>query len=303
MWDRRGYYYRHARVNSKPRRVYVGGGTFGEMVADADTRQRARRTAAADQVRRLREQDRAACRAIDGEYRAVHALAAALLTAAGYYQHKREWRRMDLKAFAQRYREAAERDTAAAAGKTAHSGGPAKLTGPTDDAPDRDAVERDLAALVERVNGPKPKRADLDALRAALDGGAGAGITVLSGGATLTGILDAVGGGEAAQMVMRADADRMAKTLGRDTAPAFERPLIDHVVTCWVRLQLVERDMTRSTAGSHSRDTGAYWDKRLTEAQRRYLRAVNLLAKLRHLGPAQVQVNVANQQVVVNGDS
>ena len=66
-----------------------------------------------------------------------------------------------------------------------------------------------------------------------------------------------------------------------------------------VRLQLVERDMSNSTKGSHSRESGAYWDRRLTEAQRRYLRAVNLLAKVRHIGPA-VQVNVANQQVVQN---
>ena len=36
----------------------------------------------------------------------------------------------------------------------------------------------------------------------------------------------------------------------------------------------------------------------ISEAQRRYLRAVNLLAKLRHMGP--LQVNIANQQVVMN---
>lgn len=301
MWER-GYYYRHARVNGQPRRVYVGGGLLGQLAANDDAHERARRTATADLLRLLRRQDQAANQVIDRQHRALYALVAALLTASGYYQHKREWRRMDVKAFAKRYREAGERDAAAAAGTADHSGGPARLTGPVDAAPDPGAIERDLVALVERVNKPHPSRADLDTLRAVLASDAGAGITIIGGGSILTGILDAYGAGEGAQAVMRADADRMAKTLGRDTAPPFERPLIDHIVTCWVRLQLVEQDMTRNTKGSHNRESGGYWDKRLSEAQRRYLRAVNLLAKLRHLGPAQVQVNVANQQVVMNGE-
>ena len=294
-WDR-GYYYRAVRVDGRPRRVYVGGGMFAHLVADADANERDARLALADQLRRLRAQDAAWRREIDGQYRALRGLVGAALTAAGCYQHNREWRRMDVKAFAKRYREAGERE--AAAGEAAHSGGEARLAGGDDAGAPGDDVE----ALVKRLNGPKPSRADLDALRAVLAMPAGAKPSVLDGQAMLGHVLGKYGGGEASQLVMRADADRMAKSLGRDDAPPFERPLIDHIVVCWVRLQLVERDHANATSGSHRPETGAYWDRRLSEAQRRYLRAVNLLAKLRHLGPAQVQVNVANQQVVMNGD-
>jgi hypothetical protein len=303
-WDStRRYYYRSVWTPSGPRRVYVGGGPLGELAA----REQAQRAAQAAQRRQGRAADASANQELDAQYRRLRAFVWALLTAAGCYQHNREWRRMDLKAFARRYREAEERDAARTAGKTAHAGGPAQLAGPVTADRDRAQLEADavaaLEALVKRVNGPKPSRADLDTLREVLampKAPGGAVVTFLSGWSVLDHILDKWGGSAAARIVMRADAERMAQRLGRDSAPPFERPLIDHIVTCWVRLQLVERDHVSNTAGAHSRDSGTYWDRRLSEAQRRYLRAVNLLAKLRHMGPA-VQVNVANQQVVMNG--
>lgn len=305
-WDR-GYYYRAQRIGGKPTRVYVGGGLAGALASELDARDQAQRGAQAAQRRQERAQDAALLRELDAEYGRLRTYTAALLLAAGWYQHNRGWRRMDLKAFAKRYREAEERDAAREAGKLAAGGSPAQLAGPAAD-PDRAGLEADAAAaldaLVKRVNGPKPSRADLDALRALLalpvKETGGAVVTVIGGGAVLDHVIDKWGGNAATRLVMRADADRMAQTLGRDTAPAIERPLINHIVTCWVRLQLVERDHASNTAGAHNRDSGLYWDRRLSEAQRRYLRALGLLAKLRALGPA-VQVNVANQQVVMNG--
>ena len=107
-----------------------------------------------------------------------------------------------------------------------------------------------LTALVQRINGKNPTRGDIDALRHALDAqdGSRAGLTVLDGSAILNHVLDKYTDDVAPKLVMQADARRMAKTLGRDTAPPFERPLIDHIVLCWVRLQLVERDMSNNTS-------------------------------------------------------
>lgn len=269
-WDR-GYYYQHKRINGQPRRVYVGAGMIAELTASIDAQEQAQRAAQDAQRRLQKAQDRAILKEIDAQYGQLRTFVAALLTAAGYYQHNRgEWRKMGKKA--------------------------AQLTGPT-----ADGAPVDLEELVRRINSKNPSRADLDALRQALDAqdGTGPGLTVLDGTAMLSHVLDKYTNDAAPKLVMQADARRMAKTLGRDTAPPFERPLIDHIVLCWVRLQLVERDMSNNTAGAHSRESGAYWDRRLSEAQRRYLRAMNLLAKLRHLGPA-VQVNVAHQQIVQN---
>ena len=306
-WDSSGrYYYRHTRIAGKPRRVYVGGGLLGALAAMMDGQEQAQRVALDAQRRLQRTRDREAHRSIDAQYQQVRAWAAALLTAAGCYRHKREWRRMDLKAFAKRYREAEERDAAQAAGKLAHGGGAAQLAGPTvtdGGAADRSKLAAEAAAgleaLVKRVNGPKPSRADLDTLRdlLAVQSGDNGIITVLDGSTILHTLIDSYTDSEASRLVMRADARRMADRLGRD-APPFERPLIDHIVTCWVRLQLVERDHANNLRGAHSRESGQYWDRRLSEAQRRYLRAVNLLAKLRHLGP--VQINVADKMLVMN---
>jgi hypothetical protein len=269
MWDR-GYYYQHKRIDGKPRRVYVGGGLLGELAARLDARDQAQRAAQDTQRRLQRARDRDIHRAIDGEYQRLRGLVAALLEASGYYQHKREWRKMGKKA--------------------------AQLAGP-DTGP---AV--DIEALVKRANGPKVSRADLDALQAALDAqdDAGAIVTALDGASIQNQIIEKATESEASRRVLIADVKRMGRTFGRHIAPPFERPLIDHIVTCWLRLQLVELQHTRELGGGHTRENGGYWDRRLTEAQRRYLRAMNLLAKLRHLGPA-VQVNVANQQVVMNG--
>ena len=271
-WDStRRYYYRSERRGGKPRRVYVGGGRLGELAARQDAIEREARAAAADRRRAQCAADRAADGEIDAQYRRLRTWTAALLTAAGWYQHKREWRRMGRKLL-----QSQETD-----------GG-------------QPQAPADLEALVKRVNGKNPSRADLDALRDILaDPPAGASITALDGLVILDTIIDGYTDSAASRLVMRADADRMAHKLGRAAAPPFERPLIDHIVTCWVRLQLVERDHAANTAGSHSRESGAYWDRRLTAAQRRYLRALHLLAKLRHMGP--LQVNIANQQVVMNG--
>lgn len=315
MWDSRGRYYQHKRINGQPRRVYVGAGLIAELTAHGDALEQAQKAAQDAQRRLQRAQDRAILKDIDAQYRQLQAFVGALLTAAGYYQHNRgEWRRMDLKAFAQRYREAGEREEQAAAlqaGKLAKGGGEAQpmtiadKTAETTEERARleDAAAAELEALVKRVNGKNPTRADLDALRRVLDTHDGAVLSVIGGTAVLSHIFDkynAGNAGAAARLVMEAEARRMGERLGRDSAPPFERPLIDHIVVCWVRLQLVERDQAANTSGAHNRESGAYWDRRLSEAQRRYLRAFNLLAKLRHMAPA-VQVNIANQQVVQNG--
>jgi len=267
-WDSRGYYYQSKRVNGQPRNVYVGAGFLAELTAQTDAQEQAQRAAQDAQRRLQKAKDRAILKEIDAQYRQIRAFLGDVMAAAGYRQYNREWRKMGKKAAAQ-------------------------LTGPT-----ADGAPVDVETLLARINSKDYTQADVDALRGILDDPQ-APLTILLGSAIANTIIDAYTSEEAYRLVMRADARRMAKMLGAGTAPAFELPLIEHIMTCWVRLQLVERDMSNTVKGSHSRDSALYWDRRLTEAQRRYLRAVNLLAKVRHIGPA-VQVNVAHQQVVQN---
>ncbi len=78
----------------------------------------------------------------------------------------------------------------------------------------------------------------------------------------------------------------MRRELGGDDVTEAEKYLISHVSLCWLRLMMTEHMHTSHLCGEHSLKVGAYWDKRLTEAQKRYTRAVETLAKVRTLTAA-----------------
>jgi hypothetical protein len=92
-------------------------------------------------------------------------------------------------------------------------------------------------------------------------------------------------------------ADLMAE-LGYDHAPALERMLIENVVVHWLRWQQIQ------AAYHKQKERGApptSWERRLSAANARYLRAIESLARIRRLlARAPVQVNIAQQQIVNN---
>ena len=54
-------------------------------------------------------------------------------------------------------------------------------------------------------------------------------------------------------------------------------------------------------SGSMSLPQGEYWEKRLTAAQRRYLRAIETLTNVRKMNLPAIQVNIGENQVNVAG--
>ena len=75
----------------------------------------------------------------------------------------------------------------------------------------------------------------------------------------------------------------MRDNLGWSEASEIERILIEQVCLNWLRLNLLESIHFTKTTGNHSSEHGIYWEKRLSGAQRRYLRAGESLAKVRKL--------------------
>jgi len=76
--------------------------------------------------------------------------------------------------------------------------------------------------------------------------------------------------------------EQMREDLGYTDANIAEKMLIENVCLCWVRLQITElryeinmRDATLAQ--------GEYWEKKLTQNQKRFLRAVETLARIRKL--------------------
>jgi len=99
--------------------------------------------------------------------------------------------------------------------------------------------------------------------------------------------------------------DVIRDDLGYRDAPALEKLLIEQVVIDWLRMNTTELLYTEIVVGkSISIRQGDYWERRLSAAQRRYLRACETLARIRKMRLPPVQVNIATeggQQVNVQG--
>ena len=91
--------------------------------------------------------------------------------------------------------------------------------------------------------------------------------------------------------------------MGWDEASLIERTLIDHVVLCWLRLYVTElRLETVVHGGSLSLTQAAFWEKALSANQRRYLRAVETLYRVRRLmkdPPSPALALLLKQQISV----
>jgi hypothetical protein len=88
-----------------------------------------------------------------------------------------------------------------------------------------------------------------------------------------------------------------AEVAGPDPSP-LERLLVERVLVCWLHLHYLE--ITYAQQDRMSTELGAYYERSLDRAQKRYLAAIKALAVVRRLAlPVLVaQVNVAQKQQV-----
>ena len=85
-----------------------------------------------------------------------------------------------------------------------------------------------------------------------------------------------------------------------DATSQIEKHMIEHVIACYMRLWIAERDYTAAHSKEHTLTLGIYWEKRMLMLQTRYLRAVEILAQVRRLKLPNVQINIADKQQVNN---
>lgn len=169
--------------------------------------------------------------------------------------------------------------------------------------------EIELHAMADRllatVNSQKPSKKQLTELREALQM-APALVQELGNLADQVKyqvVLSIGGEGQSGlHIAVKAKAEALAKELGAEGASPLERLLIDQVVIAWLRLQLAEFSYQAIFKGGGVTLARAnYLEKKLTASQTRYLRAAESLARVRRLlSRIQVQVNIAQQQVVQN---
>ena len=112
----------------------------------------------------------------------------------------------------------------------------------------------------------------------------------------------------ASQKSLASNINHICHDMAYDQSPMLERLVIDNVINCWLRLQHVELQLTVLLNREYVSTTVVeYWEKRLSASQRRYLRAIGTLARVRKLtrNTPILQVNIATekgQQVNIAGD-
>ena len=94
--------------------------------------------------------------------------------------------------------------------------------------------------------------------------------------------------------------DDLKKNFGYKDAPGVEKLLIDQILVCWVLLQTSQIKYAVEQQPGTALPEADYWERRVTAANLRFLRACETLARVRKLsGPGAVQVNIGAQQVNV----
>lgn len=156
----------------------------------------------------------------------------------------------------------------------------------------------EFMAVVEAVDKKKPSQKDLEKLRQFLETTPGlwrvfSDLADLAAGA----VMKEVSLPRSMQEALKVGLEEMRRDLGYDQSPMLERFLTEQVVLCWMRLNIVEMKHGQATSGQHSFREGESWDKRLSAAQRRYMRACETLARVRKLvrQTPMVQVNTATE--------
>jgi hypothetical protein len=87
--------------------------------------------------------------------------------------------------------------------------------------------------------------------------------------------------GYATKESVKHGAELLKEELGYVDASPIEKLLIEQAVLCHARLGMVEHLYSRQLQGSYSLVVGAHWEMRLTLCQRRYMKAITTLQKVR----------------------
>ncbi len=147
------------------------------------------------------------------------------------------------------------------------------------------AIKKRFDELFHKTNKHTPPAADVEKLRALLDGHKELKLWNRMSAPDDTAInylLQQNIAGGAFSETWRFTARELAKDLGEESAPPVERLLIQHVVLCWLQMNFIA--LKYAAALGHESPLGpqgAAWDKRITLAQKRFTRATDALTRTR----------------------
>jgi len=269
--NNRRYYYRKRRLGRSVVSEYQGTREAGLLAAEADARRRAKREAARKRIERMKQGDRTTNRLC----RQLRTVAASILEGHGYHRHKGQWRRKRNMNRSTKQSKAITSKNARKACENAWSKAISKT-----------ATDADNARLIELA------KAHPDEFRHCTDMATWAAESMVGPGWD---------GRPAIREAIMLRFDQVRRDLGYDHSSTAEQLLIDQVAVCYFRLNLAETEHSYAKGTSSER---GYREQRLSAIQRRYIRSIESLARVRKLVQSPVvQVNIAadgGQQVVAN---
>lgn len=274
-WETRNgnrYYYRKRREGGRVVSQYVGAGELAAALAYLEDASSKQRRALAQREAALFETERQRWRGVETLAHeledAVRTLVREALTAAGYHQHKGQWRKR-------------------------------RMTTP-------DPVGDLRALLNDKERAKKDSAAvPIRAIDAALANDPSAWRKIVDMSVTtVTQIIDCAVKNAETKAVLLVNWRGVIAELTTPDATPLERLLIENVATTWLTWQITayRYEGTVNVAPYVSLTKAKYWEDRVGAAQRRYLRAVETLARVRKIEHGiALQINIADKQINVAG--
>jgi hypothetical protein len=252
-WVTRGtrrYFYRSVRRNGRVERHYLGGGEDGRLAALlVEQRRRQRQDARRARQAEREKWDRATLELLR-LIQTTDTLARDALTAAGFHEHRGQWRRRKM----------------------------LKLIDPESGESTLDAQTSEILA-----RGHQGDVAVLPQLQELLDQRPDlwrwAGDLAAHARESLLGL--AAGNSLLVRESIRRKMDELATGLAEPAASPLVQLLIDRVVLCWVQVHLADLDAVAQDQGAAPR--AAHARQRQNAAQKRYVQAIKALAVVRRM--------------------
>jgi hypothetical protein len=167
-------------------------------------------------------------------------------------------------------------------------------------------IPRELSELIRRCYKEKPDKKDLAELQKCLHDNPDIYDAIFNvTWVTRNKIIDSISDQEPVQISLNTNALKIREQMGYEQSPIIEKMLIDQVINTWIRCQWAELKYTILMQGQPSMTEGEYWMQILGASQRRYLHTVEVLARVRKITRATMQINIAesgSQQVNIAGD-
>ncbi len=287
------YYYRKERRGTRVISSYVGTGATAELIAECETLRRAEEAQARAKLKREQRKIKEQAALVLGTEADIRGLVKAVLLATNHYQHKRQWRRrmqQDITTIEQPPTPAAPQGNdgwpalrAALDLQPTPTGKGGKVTKADEIAAERQRVLAARQVLRDYPNlWNRARRMVSNAEKTMIER-----VTPEAG---------------VAREFLETSLRGIRRELGYDTAPMLEKLLIEQIAVAWLDWDIVQQMYAKNATQSHTLTSGGYWDRRVTGAQARYLRALEALARVRRLAmPQPLQVNIGGQQVNVAG--